>query len=1016
MKRLFNLILAAVLLAVPAWAQAQKHTVSGVVTEKLGDDIQPVPGVVVLVKGATAGGAVTDELGQYSIAVGRNAVLVFTCLGYSDQEIPVNGRETVDVLLTVDTEMLDDVVVVGYGVQRRSDVSGSVTSVTAEELAATPATNVSEMLRGRASGVQVTVGSGRPGDESSIQIRGVRSVNDGSNTPMYVIDGVVASATEFNAIAPDDVENLEILKDAASQAIYGARAANGVIIVTTKRGKKGEDREKAQITFTSSISSQHLWKNFSFYDGDEFVELKRQAKANDMGIDDPQAIAALPLSEIIDDNISQEVYASKDFTDWEKVMFSPAIIQKYDLSVRGGTKALAVAASAGWMDHNGMVNIESRLQRANFRLNVDYEARKWLTIGVSSSYIKSKNLGGRTSFNSYITSDPLGRVYDEDGNYTQYINSSGVQNPFWNATYSKNRTDTNITRLNGYIDLHPVKGLSYRLNLGYMNQTGETSAYRKKEYSGGGAAGSISDTGRLQYTVENIVNYTVPFTNRDLSLVLTGVQGYEHSESSGINIAADTVPIDEYWWHMIGAGVNTDFGHTFTEYNLLSWLGRAQFSYKDRYLANIALRADGSSRFGSGNKWGYFPSISAAWRVSQEPFMRDVRWVSNLKLRASYGLVGNMNGIGNYETLGAARDYEYEFGSTYYHGYLPSSALPNVNLKWESTASANFAVDFGLFKNRLNGTVEYYRTTTSNLLFPRQINSALGYSSMTDNVAQTKTNGWDINLDGAIVRNRDFEWTAGLVFSAFNNKITKLSGEVDEDGNPVNDAANGWFIGEPINVYYTYKTDGIYQYEDFNGQDADGNWIQKNPIQRDDKVAPGMIKVVDKDGNGIINADDRFVIPRDPKWVGSFNTALKFRGFELYMDWYAVYGRMQRNSYLHEFNSGGSLQGKYNGIKVNYWTPSNPSNEFPRPNYNSVASHLGDLAICDASYLRLRTLSLGYNVNPTFLKKINVRSSKISLTATNLLTFTKYLSYSPETSAGDYPEPRQYNVTFTFTF
>ncbi len=1028
-----TLAVALALLAVGAVsAQAQNRTVRGTVSEVTENGKVPVIGAGVLIKGTTRGGTATDLKGQYTITVpaGQNTLL-FTSVGYKDLEVEIGGRGVIDVTLEPDADLLDEVVVVGYGVQRRSDVSGSVTSIKAEELAASPATNITEMMRGRAAGVQVTLSSGAPGATSNIQIRGIRSVKDNSNTPMYVVDGIITTDTEFNAIAPDDVESLEILKDAASQAIYGARAANGVIIVTTKRGTK----EKATVTFTSSISSQHLWRNFDFYNADEYFELRRQAIAHDKGIDNPKEIEALTVDEVLTDEMMKASYMSGKFTDWEKLMLSPALIQKYDLSVRGGTDKVKVSASAGYMHHKGMVNIGSRFTRGNLRVNLDWEARKWLTLGFSNNYIKQQNLGAPESFSSYITMSPLGVPFDEEGNPTKYINVEMSRNPLYNAQYYRSQTDTDIARLNTYIDIHPLKGLSYRFNFGYYNRFQEKGSYKTKDYFGGGSAGSITDSKFFKYQLENIITYQVPFTNKDFRLNLTVAHTYEHQPQSSLGFGANNVPVDSFWWHMIQDGENTDQTHTFTELFIISYLARAQFAYKDRYMVNAAFRRDGCSRFGAGRKWGTFPSISAAWRINQEPWMKGIKEISNLKFRASYGAVGNMNGIGNYETLGTVSDAEYEFatndGSVYIHGYTPGSALPNKNLHWESTKSANVAVDFGFFKNRLNGTIEHYNTRTDGLLFTRRINSALGYTSMTDNIAKTKTSGWDINIDGAIIRKRDIEWTAGIVFSQFDNRIVRLSGDLDEDGKPIDDKANGWFIGQPINVYYTYRTNGIYQYDDFDLNvykdtgawvlkdlvfDSDGDGVADSPLKRSDIVEPGSVKVVDYNKDGKIDENDRQVIPTDPKFVGSFNMGFRYKNFNIYMDWYGVYGAMKQNKWLYDYDSGGSLAGKLNGIKVDYWTPTNPSNEAPRPLSIQGISYHQQSSLRDASYLRLRTLSVGYTFGPKVLNALKLKSAKLTLAATNLLTFTEYLSYSPETSPGTYPEPRQYNATFTVSF
>ena len=795
---------AAVFLAlagISVAAMAQNQTVKGTVVEKTSDGEAPMAGVFVKVHDRNIG-TTTDLEGKYSIEVPSGTVLEFSFMGYETISEAVGQRGIVNVVMSPSAVVLDDLVVIGYGVQKRSDVAGSVTSIKAEDMMSYPASNVAEMLRGKAAGVTVSMSSGAPGEGSTILIRGTRSLLDKSNQPLYVIDGVSASDTEFNALNPDDVANIEILKDAASQAIYGARAANGVILITTKRGEEN----KPTVTFNTTISSQHLWRNFDFYSPEEFYELRRQAVANDAGIDDPDIIASLTPADVLQDEMMEKAYAEGKFTDWESLMFSPAIMQRYNLGVRGGGKKFKIASSLGYLNQKGMSKVGSRYQRANFRINADYDAYNWLTIGVTTSLVKSWNLAASSGLNTHITRPPLGMAYDDEGNILQYINSSGDKNPLYDAQYEKEQTDANIIRLNGYIDIHPFKGFSYRLNAGYYNRFSENGAYKKKEFTGGGAAGSMEHKTSYKYTLENIFNYDIPFRNQNHSLVLTGVIGMEHEITSELGFGADNVPVDEFWWHMIADGENTLQDHSFGEYYILSYLLRAQYNFKDRYIINAAVRRDGSSRFGRNNKWGTFPSVSAAWRISQEPWMKKVRWVSNLKLRASIGMVGNQGGIDNYETLGTVTDYRYEFGDNYYTGYLPGNSLPNQSLQWEATTSANFGVDFGFFKNRLNGTIEYYNTTTNNLLFDREINSVLGYTRITDNVAKTRTTGWDISLDGYIINKRDLVWNIGVVYSVFDNKILRLSGEVDENGVPLNDINNRWFIGSPINVLYSTTT------------------------------------------------------------------------------------------------------------------------------------------------------------------------------------------------------------------
>ena len=995
-------------------SQQTGRTVTGRITDQNGESLIGVN----VVESGTANGTVTDVDGNYSLRLtSSNPILNISYIGYTTLTINVGGRAVINVILEEEVSSLDEVVVVGYGVMRKSDITGSVASVNTEEMKLYPATNITEMLRGRASGINVTNTSGRPGSTSNITIRGVRSLN-ASNLPLYVVDGTPVTATEFATINSEDVSSIEILKDAASQAIYGARAANGVLLVTTKRGAAG----KSEVTFSSSLSSQHLWRNFDFYSPAEFFELRKQAIANDNGVE----ASTLTPEEVLYDDEALAAYESGRSTDWESLMFDPALLQTYNLGIRGGNNKTKVSANFGYVDHKGMVVTGSGYKRGNLRLNIDHEVYSWLSMGFNTSFAKTKTETEAGVFSDHITRSPFGMPYDEEGNIKQYINSTGDKNPFYDAQYIKDETTTDITRLNGFLDIRPFKGITYRLNASWYNRFGESGDYKKAEYTGGGSAGSISHSKSQNYLIENILNYSVPFSNKDHSLGFTGVQSWDYTYTTSLGFGANKVPVDEFWWNMIADGEVTSRTRTVNENVLLSYVGRAQYSYLERYILNMSVRHDGSSRLAKGRRWATFPSVAVAWRISEEPFLKGVDQISNLKVRVSHGMVGNQEGIGNYTTLGTTVDYRMEFGDNYFMGYLPGNSLPNPKLKWETTASTNFGLDFGFFHHRLNGTIEYYNTQTTNLLVSRSINGVLGYTSMLDNLGETRTTGLDLSLNGDIIRNKNLTWSLGTNFSTFNNEIIKIDDKVDEEGNPVDDVSNNWFIGEPINVYYTYKPDGIYQYSDFDlveGKyvlkptfDSDGDGIADKAIERNDNIEPGKVKIMDKNNDGKIDADDRYVIHRDPKFVASVFTSLEFRGFDFFMDWYTVYGRKIQNAHLYDANRGGSLQGKLNGVKVNYWTPDNPSNEWPRPTHNSNVTYQSSLSLQDASYIRLRSMTLGYTVPAKVTRQAKIENIRLYLTATNLLTFTDFLSYSPEFTPAGYPEPKQYTLGINFTF
>ncbi len=999
------------------------HTVTGVVTEKgESGEVIPVIGASVMAEGS-ADGTITDINGRYVIKTSPNATLLYRYLGYKSKSISVDGRHTIDVELMTENQLLSDVVVVGYGTMRKSDVATSITSVSTKDMKNFPASNAVEMLRGRAPGVTVTSSSGRPGSIPSIKIRGTRSIS-ASNSPLYVIDGSVASETEFSMINSNDIESIEVLKDAASQAIYGARASDGVILVTTKRGKNDE----CKINYNGYVGFQRLHRNFDYYSGDEWVALRREAKAHDMGY--IQA-SELSVTNTLSDEMMEDVYKSGNYIDWESLMFKKtAIYHNHELSLRGGTEKLKTAISMGYFYQDGLIKQNSNYKRLNARINLDYDVRKWLTLGLNGSFAFSGREIESGSFYQFITRTPLATVYNKDGSYAPYINSEGDKNPLFNAQHELRKAEANSYHLNAFACFKLFKGFTYQFNLSYYNHASEEGRARDVEYLGGGSTASLNNGNTIKQLMENVLKYEIPFRNKEHKLNFTGVQSVDKQLSKGIGYSAQKIPID-LGYNFIANGEVTEPKRIYSRNNLVSMMFRMQYGFRDRYLLNIAYRRDGSSRFGKNNKWGNFPSVALAWRINEEAFMQKLEFVDNLKLRVSYGIVGNQNGIENYSTLGLSKSLPGEFGDTYYMGYLPGTELSNPNLKWERSSTINTGVDFSLFGNKLTGTIEYYHTRTSDLLVSRMLNAALGYTSILDNLGETRSQGVDVGITGELLRHRNMTWTVTTNFSYFKNKIIRIDDRLDSNGKPMSQPGNGWIVGSPINAYYDYKADGVYQYDDFyiyrqpSGAltyklkptvDTDNDGIPDAVVQRIDAVEPGSVKLRDINGDYKIDEKDRVVYNRDPDFTLSLSTNFTWRNFDLYMDWYAVSGGYIRNPLLYEGEYGGDLRGKNNGIKVNYWTPNTPTNAFPRPTFGMEIPYLRSMAYQNASYLRLRTLQIGYTIPKKLTDKLHCSKMRIYATSTNLLTFTNVLSYSPEVVGSTYPESQQYvfgvNVAF----
>ena len=1008
MNVLYKISLTVCLFLMSMVGFGQTRDISGVVLEDTDKGAFPVVGAGVMVKG-TSNGTVTAEDGSFSISVSAKDILEISSLGYETKELTVSGRSYYEIYIEPEIMMLDQLVVVGYGSMKKSDLATSITSVNTKDMKIFPSSSAAEMLRGRAAGVTVTSGSGRPGSVPSIRIRGTRSIS-ASNTPLYVIDGSVASDTEFAMINAGDIESIEILKDAASQAIYGARASDGVILVTTKRGKAGE----STVSYSGYVGVQTLHRNFDFYDTDEYIAMRREAVAHDMGIIDATSV---PISTVLADDVMAEVYKSGEFVDWESLMFKKAALyHSHELSFKGGTDKLKAMASVGYFNQDGMMKINSGYERLSARLNLDYEVKKWLKIGANTSFGFSRRDIENGAYYQFITRSPLSRIYDKNGEYVPYINGNKDTNPIYSALHDFHEEKTNNYRINAFADIMPFKGFTYRFNVSYYNRVSENGHSRDSYYpNGGGSTASIDNVTNAQTLIENSMNYNVPIRNEAHRLNLTAVQSVDMSLRKTLGYSVENLPVDKTY-NYIANGEVTGQRRQYSENNLVSFMIRAQYNLMERYLFNVAVRRDGSSRFGAGNKWGTFPSFAFAWRLSQENFLKNASWLNNLKLRASYGIVGNQNGIDNYATLGVAKPMPGEFGDIYYMGYLPGMA--------------NVGLDFGFLDNRISGTVEYYNTRTTNLLVSRALNASLGYTSMLDNLGETRSQGVDFNANFDIIRKEGLNWSISTNLSVFENRIVKIDDRKDENGHYVSQPGNGWIIGAPVNVYYDYKSDGIYQYDDFNVYsdrgnlyyelkptvDSDGDGVMDAVLARNDVVEPGSVKLRDVNCDGKINEDDRVVYKRDPDATLSISTNLSWKGFDFYMDWYAVMGGYILNPLMYDGEYGGNLRGKANGMKVDYWTPYRPSKSFPRPSFGSDIPYMKTMAYQDASYVRLRTLQIGYTIPKKALDKIWIQNLRFYVTATNLLTFTKVLSYSPEVTGNLYPEPHQtvFGVNITF--
>lgn len=980
-KVLLNASVLVSLLFLGMTLYAQTKTIKGTVVQEQGE---PLPGVTVLEKG-TINGTVCDRDGNFSIVMKESSdILVFSFVGMKKQEVSLGNQFQIKVAMETAYADMDEVIVVGYGTQKKSDIISSVISIKPESVTKVPSTDIGEMLRGKAPGVYITMGDAGPGSSSNILIRGKNSIN-GGNDPLVIADGVPVGG--INDINPNDIISLEVLKDAAAQAIYGARASNGVILITTKRAESG----KTKVDISAYYGVQTVHRNFDIYSGEEFAQLKREAyRANndDEYLDDSRIFTATELA----------VLDSGNFVNWEDEILRIAPIQNYNLSFSTGTEKTKIYSSFNYTNQQGVIP-GTDYQKATIRINIDQKINDWFKIGANTSWQISQNNDpgtGGTLLRS-ITTSPLGEIYNEDGTYK--INPTDVQesfNPLLDIAETTNRKNDRNDIMNIFMDFSPIKGFNYRLNASRRSWNRKTTNYSTSEsllgfQRGGLGSGSLQFEDNVEWQLENILTYNL---KKDLhKLGFTAVQSISEKKYTYFRNNSKDIPYDILGMYGLEAAeINTPFISA-NRRGLVSFMGRIQYDFSERYYLTVSARADASTVFGANNKWGFFPAAALGWNVYREPFMENIETISNLKLRASYGSVGN-EAISPYNSQSIAELREYIFDDVKASGFVPGAYLPNPDLRWETSTTLNTAIDFGLFKNRLTGTFEFYNTRTSDLLVDRALNADLGYTKTKTNIGEIENMGMEFSLNGVIVSSKDWKVNAGVQVSRNRNKIISLYGEdADGDGVEDNDVGNNWFIGQPIDVYYQYMPVGIFQTE------------EEVVASNQPDMEPGDIKLYDRDEeDGELNADDRVITQRDPKWYGSFSIDLAYKGFDLSADVLTVQGVIRDNPFLYGYSEGGSLRGIFNGVKQDYWTPENTTGNWPRPSEANDRSYLWTMGLQDASYVRLQNVTIGYTLPKLVLKKMKMERIRIYCTGHNLFTITDFQSYSPEKSPNDYPE------------
>ena len=982
---LFRLVFLVFIL-LTSISHGQDKNIEGIVSDNSG---VPLPGVTVILKGTNFGTS-TDFDGNFNLTVNTGEIIVFSYVGFKTKEVQIGNSNTYNIILEEESTALDEIVVVGYGTRKKSDIISSVTTVKSEDLNRVPSSDIGDMLKGQAAGVFITPGDSGPGSSSNILIRGQSSINGGNN-PIVIVDGVPVGS--INDVNSNDIASMEILKDAAAQAIYGARASNGVILISTKRAKEG----KASISYNGYFGMQYINRNFDVYTPDEYAMLKREAFRTVNGglyLPDQDVFTAIELESLQNGNS----------IDWFDEVLKVAPIENHNFNFSTGSEKTKVYTGFNFQKQDGVIP-GTDFQRLIIRLNVDQKLNSWLSLGLNTNWnISKKNDPGTgNTLERLVKASPLGVIYDENGDLA--LNPSGFQesiNPLLDLDSTENLENNRNDIMNVFFDVKPFKGFNYRLNVSRRswNQRAEEYSTSKSNVgfqNGGLGQGKITFQQSSEWQLENIFNYDFEKNNHNLDL--TFVQSINERRNDYFRNKASNLQNDIVGIYGLSSAEFNEPLISASERSLLSFVGRAQYGFNGKYYLTASFRVDGSSVFGTNNKWGYFPAVAMGWNVHKEDFMEDVNVLNNLKLRFSYGSVGN-EGISPYGSLSTAEQRDYIFNDIKSSGYIPGNSLPNPNLKWETSTTFNAAIDFGLWKNRVSGTFEYYNTRTKDLLVNKTLNAALGYTRILSNVGEIENKGYELAINGYIVDNKDFKINAGVNFSSNKNKIISLFGlDEDADGIEDDDVANQWFIGYPIDVDYNYKYAGIFQSQ----EEIDNSHQPYAEI--------GSIRLVDVDPNdGDLNPDDRVITKKDPDWYGTFSLDVTYKDFDFSAQATAVQGRKRNNPYYYSYNQGGDLRGLFNGIKQNYWTPENTTGNWPRPNGGDSPDFLNTLGLQDASFFRISLLTLGYTLPESLMNKLNMGSVRLYSTARNPVTITDYKSYSPDQNPNAYPE--QVSVVF----
>lgn len=960
----------------------QNETISGKVTDSGG---QPLPGVTVVVKGTTRG-TITDANGNYTINATGSDVLVFSFIGMKSQEIAIGAKSTIDIQMKEETVGVDEVVVVGYGVQKRSDITGSVTSVPSDRLGKVPVTNLMHAIEGSTAGLNVTQNSSVPGSSGTMQIRGINSIN-ANTSPFIVLDGIPFFG-KTNDINPNDIKSIEILKDASAVAIYGTRGANGVILITTKRGSKKQGQP--QITYNGHVGVETMEHQLKPMSPERFVQ--KYADYNTQN--------GLAQTSVLPNASEIANYNAGITTDWLKEITQLGNIQEHNLSISGGTDNVQYYVSGGYLNEKGVVK-GYQYKRTSFRSNIDAKINKYLKVGTSAFITNNNYDGGRVNFLNGNAMSPYSVPYDENGNYIIYPMAPEqlFSNPMLGTTTDRLDRGLNLTG-NGYAEVTPgfLKGLKYRLNASYIMNLERTAGYTGRADNDLSGTAKVSNSNTTNWVIENILSYTKDFGKNHIDF--TGLYSAQKVDYFKSWSTSKSFINDALSYYNMSAGVSQSNDSEGNGYTLVSQMGRINYSYDSRYLLTLTARRDGYSAFGANtNKYGLFPSMALGWNIANESFMANADKVDQLKLRLSYGQTGNQ-AIDVNQTETTASTVQYPFGGTALTGVLYNN-LGNANLNWETTTASNLGVDFGLFGFRVAGTVEVYKTKTKDILLKRNLPQITGYQNVWANLGKMQNVGLDVTLKTRNIKTDDFSWSTDLNFSTYKNKILELYGDGKDD------LGNRWFIGKPIHVIYDYQKVGIWQ----EGEDVS----QTDPIAK-----AGDIKFKDQNGDHQITSEDKVILGQsDPKWIGGMTNTFSYKNFNLSIFLQTSQGGLKSNK---DMSYADEAWRRNLPADWHYWTPENKDNYWP--GLAAYKNYRGYSFPEDWSYVRIKDVTFSYNVSKAVLNQYKIDGLTLYVTGRNLYTFTKWFGWDPEMSydsrgsgnwANNYPPVRTISFGLNLT-